>query len=195
MAGQQHKVLAQNAELRCSGLAEVKSVHSKIRQSWVFGLQMPGFFIKTVQSGRKWPAEETGDYHVWIPTLFKSHHGCVYLFFYFAFCAFLSNTCFLVFFTFFLPLVPTSVPPSLISSQGLPVPFPDIRFKSNYSVFSIDVNGARCFRISPLPQMRWIVHKRPNVTYMHGRGFFNLYLEVTSKRLVPYEGVFRKCLR
>ena len=51
MAGQQHKVLAQNAELRCSGLAGVKSVHSEIRQSWVFGLQMPSFFIKTVQSG------------------------------------------------------------------------------------------------------------------------------------------------
>jgi hypothetical protein len=52
MAGQQHKVLAQNAELRCSGLAGVKSVHSEIRQSWVFGLQMPSFFVKTVQSGQ-----------------------------------------------------------------------------------------------------------------------------------------------
>jgi hypothetical protein len=52
MAGQQHKVLAQNAELRCSGLARVKSVHSEIRQSWVFGLQMPSFFVKTVQSGQ-----------------------------------------------------------------------------------------------------------------------------------------------
>jgi len=51
MASQQHKVPAQNAELRCSGLARVKSVHSEIRQSWVFGLQMPSFFIKTVQSG------------------------------------------------------------------------------------------------------------------------------------------------
>jgi hypothetical protein len=52
MAGQQHKVLAQNAELRRSGLAGVKAVHSEIRQSWVFGLQMPSFFIKTVQSGQ-----------------------------------------------------------------------------------------------------------------------------------------------
>jgi hypothetical protein len=52
MAGQQHKVLAQNAEPRCSGLAKVKSVHSEIRQSWVFGLQMPSFFIKTVQTGQ-----------------------------------------------------------------------------------------------------------------------------------------------
>jgi hypothetical protein len=52
MAGQQHKVLAQNAELKCFGLARVKSVYFEIRQSWVFGLQMPSFFIKTVQSGR-----------------------------------------------------------------------------------------------------------------------------------------------
>jgi hypothetical protein len=51
MAGQQHKALAQNAELRCSGLAKIKSVYSEIRQSWVFGLQMPGFFIETVQYG------------------------------------------------------------------------------------------------------------------------------------------------
>jgi hypothetical protein len=52
MAGQQHKVLAQNAALKCFGLARVKSVYSEIRQSWVFGLQMPSFFIKTVQSGQ-----------------------------------------------------------------------------------------------------------------------------------------------
>jgi hypothetical protein len=51
MAGRQHKVIAQNAELKCFGLARVKSVYSEIRQSWVFGLQMPSFFIKTVQSG------------------------------------------------------------------------------------------------------------------------------------------------
>jgi hypothetical protein len=53
MAGQQHKVLAQNAALKCFGLARVKSVYSEIRQRWVFGLQMPiSFFIKTLQSGQ-----------------------------------------------------------------------------------------------------------------------------------------------
>jgi hypothetical protein len=52
MAGQQHKVLAQNAALRCSGLARAKSVNSEIRQSWVFGLQMPSFLLKLSDLGK-----------------------------------------------------------------------------------------------------------------------------------------------
>jgi hypothetical protein len=33
-----------------------------------------------------------------------------------------------------------------------------IRFKPNYSVFYKDVNGVRCFRMSPVCQMHWITH-------------------------------------
>jgi hypothetical protein len=52
MASQQHRELAQSAELRCLGLGRVKSGYREIQQSWVSGLQMPSFFIKTVQSGQ-----------------------------------------------------------------------------------------------------------------------------------------------
>ena len=51
--------------------------------------------------------------------LFKSHQGYFYLFFCSASCDFFFNTCFLGFFTFFLPLLPTFLPPYLIPSQGL----------------------------------------------------------------------------
>jgi hypothetical protein len=51
MVSQQHRELAQNVERRCLGLGRVKSVYREIRQSWVSGLQMPSFFIETVQSG------------------------------------------------------------------------------------------------------------------------------------------------
>jgi len=61
----------------------------------------------------------SGKCYAWVPTLFKSHYGHFHLFFCSAFCTFFSNTCFLGFFTFFLPLVPTSLPPYLIPSQGL----------------------------------------------------------------------------
>jgi hypothetical protein len=76
----------------------------------------------------------------------------LYLFFCSAFCAFFSNTCFLGFLTFFLPLVPMSIPPSLISSHGLPAHFPDIHSKSNYDVFFTDANRVSCFKIPPPSQ-------------------------------------------
>jgi hypothetical protein len=58
MSSQQHKALAQNAELRCSGLGRLKSVNSEIWQGWVFGLQMPSFFIETVQYGLLLPSDQ-----------------------------------------------------------------------------------------------------------------------------------------
>ena len=47
------------------------------------------------------------------PSATGPHHRDVYLFSFSAFCPFFSSTCFLDFFTFFLPLVPTSIPPIL----------------------------------------------------------------------------------
>ena len=43
----------------------------------------------------------------------QSHYGHAYFFFCSDFCAFFFKTCFFSFLAFFLPLVPTSMPPSL----------------------------------------------------------------------------------
>ena len=53
------------------------------------------------------------------PSATRPRYRCAYLFSFSAFCAFFSSTCFLDFFTFFLPLVPMSIPPILNLWQGI----------------------------------------------------------------------------